>query len=127
MTTRRTVLSVTEWRRILPSVALAVPPTTTVAAQAAATIQVTTGLPWIGHGRYTVTTNRTTNAKTSTFEGSADFGSSGFFGIKGSITTVGNKAGQATGKIVLSNTARDADAEFDGTDAVSQLGSSDEQ
>jgi hypothetical protein len=102
MTLRRTVLHVEELGgRVLPSAGLAAVPT---AAAASATVQqVTTGSAWSGQGRFTITTNRTTAAKTYALDGSTSLGSAGFFAISGSVTTVGNKAGHVTGRVVLSS------------------------
>jgi hypothetical protein len=74
------------------------PPTTTPPP-----VQSITGPSWTGQGRYTISTSASTKAKTYTIQGTADFGSSGFFAISGTITTVGSKSGQATGKLTLSN------------------------
>jgi hypothetical protein len=105
MTTRRTVLNVEQLgARVLPSAAAAViVPTAAAAAATSTTTTTTTGAAWTGEGRFTMTTNKTTAAKTYSLQASADFGSSGFFAITGTVTTVGNKSGQATGKIVLSD------------------------
>jgi hypothetical protein len=106
MTTRRTVLNVEQLgARVLPSASLPVttPAKTTASVSTSTTVHsVTTGSAWTGQGRYTLTTNKTTSAKTYSFQGSAAFANSTFFAISGTITTVGNKAGQATGRIVLS-------------------------
>ncbi len=100
MTTRRTVLNVEQLgARVLPSTTVAVPSTTSTVPAVQSTAQATT---WSGAGRFTIT-SAASSAKTYTFQGSADFGSSGFFAIAGSITTVGSKSGQATGKITLSD------------------------
>jgi hypothetical protein len=106
MTTRRTVLNVEQLgERVLPSAAAAVVPATSTAAKVSTptTVQTTTGAAWDGEGRFTIATAKTTGANTYTLEGSADIGSAGFLAISGSVTTVGSKAGQATGKVVLSN------------------------
>jgi hypothetical protein len=101
MTARRTLLRVEELGgRVLPSATVAATPPT---AALSAPVRVTTGVAWVGEGRFTVTTNRATAAKTYALEGSASLGSSGFFTISGSVTTVGSKAGRATGRVVLSS------------------------
>jgi hypothetical protein len=102
MTVRRTVLGVEELGgRVLPSatVATAVP---LAAAAQTTTSTTTTGSAWTGQGRFTLTTNKTTAVETYALQGSVDIGSSNFFTISGSVSTVGSKAGHATGKVVLS-------------------------
>ncbi|HEY1377195.1 MAG TPA: hypothetical protein VGF55_10400 [Gemmataceae bacterium] len=104
MTARRTLLRVEELGgRVLPSATAAAAPPVAAAAAVSTPAQVTTGSAWAGEGRYAVTTNRTTAAKTYTLEASAGLGSNGFFTVSGSVTTVGNKAGRATGRVVLSS------------------------
>jgi hypothetical protein len=67
-------------------------------------VKTITGPSWTGHGRYTVTTPDVGAGRTYQLQGSADFGKSGFFAVKGSIQTVGNsKTGQAHGRITLSD------------------------
>jgi hypothetical protein len=78
-----------------------VPPTTKPPTKPP--VHTTTGPSWTGQGRYSISVVASTHAKTYKLEGSAAFGSSGFFAISGSITTVGNKSGHATGKIVLTD------------------------
>src|SRR4051812_13926283 len=99
MTTRRTVLKVEELgTRLLPSgtVTAAVAATAQPAHVPTKTVPRVTGPSWSGHGRYTVTTPNVGAGRTYQFQGSADFGKSGFFAVKGSIQTVGNvKSGQA--------------------------------
>jgi hypothetical protein len=105
MTLRRTVLNVEELgTRVLPSATTTVLAPTAAAAQVSTTTQpTTTGSAWTGQGRFTISLNRSTGAKTYSWDGSASVGST-FFAITGTATTVGNKAGQATGKLVLSST-----------------------
>jgi hypothetical protein len=105
MTTRRTVLNVEQLgARVLPSATAVLPVKTTGAiVSSATTIQKTTGAAWSGQGRFTITTNSATHAKTYNLQGSANFGSSGFFAISGSVTTDGNKSGHAIGQIKLSD------------------------
>ena len=67
-------------------------------------VQTTIGPSWHGQGRFTVATNRTTNVRAFSLQGTADFGSSGFFAIAGTLQTVGNVAsGHATGRITLTD------------------------
>jgi hypothetical protein len=80
----------------MPTVGVPVPPTPPP-------VHTITGPSWTGHGRFAIATPKGSTAKTYTFQGSADFGSSGFFAITGTLQTVGNKSGQATGKITLSD------------------------
>jgi hypothetical protein len=101
MTTRRTVLQVEQLgARVLPS--------TTVAAAPSSTTTVTTttvhpfGQAWTAQGRFSLSST-STGAKTYTLQGSADLGGSNFYSVTGTITTVGSKAGQATGKVVLTS------------------------
>lgn len=106
MITRRTVLKVEELgSRVLPS-ATAVPTAAAIPiAQTALTAAPVTKIAspsWVGHGRYT-TTRASTGVVTYHLQGSADFGRQGFFAIKGSVQTVGNRAGQAKGRITLSD------------------------
>jgi hypothetical protein len=105
MTLRRTVLNVEQLgARVLPSATVTIPAaTTSVAKVSTTTVTTTTGVAWTGQGRFTITTNKSTNAKTYALDGSAAFGSSGFFAISGSLTTVGNKSGTSTGTVVLSD------------------------
>lgn len=103
MTTRRTFLKVEELGgRVLPSatVTVATPPVAALVSTATSALNVTA---WTGQGRFTVTTNATTAAKTYTWDGSTIVGTAGNFGVTGSITTVGNRAGQATGRVVVSS------------------------
>jgi hypothetical protein len=60
------------------------------------------GPSWQGHGRYTIAT-AASGVRTYQLQGSAAFGKQGFFAIKGSVQTVGNKAGHAHGRITLSD------------------------
>jgi hypothetical protein len=102
MSARRTLLRVEELgSRILPSATTVLPPT--AAAAVTSTVPAPSPTAWTGQGRFTITTNRTTAAKTYTLDASVPVGSYGFFAVTGSITTVGNRAGQATGRIVLSS------------------------
>jgi hypothetical protein len=99
MTTRRTLLQVEQLgARVLPSSTIVTSPnpTTTVSSTAHAT-----GQAWTGQGRFEITSLN--GAKTYTIQGSADLGSSNFFAITGTVTAVGGKAGQATGKLVVSS------------------------
>jgi hypothetical protein len=104
MITRRTVLKVEELgTRVLPS-ATSIP---TAAAPAQVTTTTAVANPiispaWVGHGRFT-TTRAATGVVTYQLQGSADYGRQGFFAIKGSVQTVGNRAGQAKGRITLSD------------------------
>jgi hypothetical protein len=103
MTLRRTLLRVEELGgRVLPSatVTVAPPRTTALVSTAVPTIAASA---WTGQGRFTVTTNAATTAKTYTWDGSAIIGSAGNFAVTGAITTVGNRTGQATGRVVVSN------------------------
>jgi hypothetical protein len=107
MMTRRTKLGVEELgARVLPSAT--VMPTAAAATQLArvtttTSIATTIASPsWAGQGRYT-TTRASTGVVTYQVQGSADYGRQGFFAIKGTIQTVGNKAGQAKGRITLSD------------------------
>lgn len=102
MTTRRTVLKVEELgARVLPSTAAVIP----TAATSAAVVQTTTTLTtWTGPGRFTLTTASGTNAKVYSLQGSTNLNGSTFYSITGTVQTVGNKAGEATGKITISNT-----------------------
>jgi DNA/RNA endonuclease YhcR with UshA esterase domain len=101
MTTPRTVLKLEQLgARVLPSTTAAIVP---AAPFQAATVQTATTVSWGGSGRFTLATASATHAKTYTLQGSVQFGSGGFLAVSGSVTTVGNKSGQATGKIVLSD------------------------
>lgn len=105
MITRRTVLKVEELgARVLPSATTAIPTAAASAQVVAPTAAASTIISpsWVGHGRFT-TTRASTGVVTYQFQGSADFGRQGFFAIKGSIQTVGNRAGQAKGRITLSD------------------------
>jgi DNA/RNA endonuclease YhcR with UshA esterase domain len=104
MTIRRTVLNVEQLgERVLPSTTATVVPTAATAAQTSTTTTTaTTGSPWAGQGRFTLTTNSSTKAETYAFQGSATINSTTFYAISGTLTSVGNKSGQATGKVVLS-------------------------
>jgi hypothetical protein len=108
MITRRTVLKVEELgARVLPS-ATAIPTAAAATAQitqtalTAAAVTKVNSPSWVGHGRYT-TTRASTGVVTYQLQGSADFGRQGFFAIKGTLQTVGNRSGQAKGRITLSN------------------------
>jgi hypothetical protein len=104
MTNRRTVLRVEQLgARVLPSATASLLAPTAGAAAAAVSTQTTTGSAWTGQGRFTIATNRTTAAKTYTLEGSTTIGSSGAFAVTGSVTTVGNRTGQATGRVILNS------------------------
>jgi hypothetical protein len=59
------------------------------------------GPSWLGHGRFAFATVKATSARSYAFQGSADFGKLGYFAISGSITTVGSKAGHASGRLIL--------------------------
>lgn len=101
MTLRRTVLNVEQLGvRIMPSATASALAPTAAAAQVSTSL-TTTGSAWTGQGRFTISLNKTTGAKTYSWDGSASVGSN-FFTISGTMTTVGNKAGQATGRLVLS-------------------------
>jgi hypothetical protein len=84
----------------VPKVSTTTPPPTTKPPTTKPPTVITTGPSWMGHGRYTVTRG-SNNVRIYTLQGSADFGSSGYFAIGGSIQTVGSKTGQATGKVTL--------------------------
>lgn len=59
------------------------------------------GAAWLGTGRYSLTTNSSTRVKTYTIQATANFGAAGYFSVSGSIKTVGNRSGQATGMLTL--------------------------
>jgi hypothetical protein len=101
MTTRRTVLQVEQLgARVLPSTTVATTPTPTT------TVSSTTlhpfGQAWTGQGRFALA-SASNGGKTYTLQGSADLGGSTFYSVTGTITTVGSRTGQATGKVVLSS------------------------
>jgi hypothetical protein len=99
MTTHRTVLRLEELgARVLPSSTVPAPTTSTTA-----TVQTTTGSAWSGSGRFTLTTASSTHLKTYALQGSVNFGSAGFLAVSGSVASVGNKAGHASGRVTLSN------------------------
>jgi hypothetical protein len=110
MILRRTMLKVEELgARIMPSATVL--PTAAASANTqltkttttAAVVKTVASPSWQGHGRYTTTTASKTGVVTYQLQGSADYGRLGFFAIKGSIQTDGNKAGQAHGRITLSD------------------------
>lgn len=59
------------------------------------------GAAWVGTGRYSLTTNSSTRVKTYTIQATANLGAAGYFSVAGSIKTVGNRSGQATGILTL--------------------------
>ena len=63
----------------------------------------TLGPSWNGQGRFSMSTVSSTRVKSYALDGTADFGTSGFFAISGTIQSVGNKSGQATGRVTLSS------------------------